>query len=193
MTRYSKTELVRQQIVAATDDLLYHKGYNSMSFSDIAEASGIPRGNLSYHFKTKKDVLNAVLEHRIQGMEAMLADWEETFPRPLERLKRYARIPLNEHENVVHFGCPMGSLNIELGKQQRELQHLSRRQFDIFRQWLEKQFSALLPESCSGDLAMHLLVRTQGIAVMAQAYADEALLKREVDLIMLWLDSQVSS
>ncbi len=189
MATHEKTRQIRQRIVQASDDLLYHKGYNRMSFSDIAKASGIPRGNLNYHFKTKQQVLDAVIEHRLGQTREMLDDWERTHPTPLERLKRYARIPLNERENVSRFGCPMGSLNTELGKQQRELQAVSRMQFDLFREWLTRQFRAWLPERDADALSLRLLARTQGVAVLAHVYADPSLLQREVDDIRVWLES----
>ena len=192
MASHEKSERVRQQIITATDNLLYHKGYNLMSFSDIAAASGIPRGNLNYHFRTKQEVLTAVIEYRLQHMQEMLDDWQQTIHTPLERLKRYAKVPLNEIDNANRYGCPMGSLNTELGKQQPRLQDISRKQFDLFRNWLQQQFHALLPDQDSDNLAMHLLVRTQGLAIMAQSYADQSLLKREVEGIKIWLDSLVN-
>ena len=187
MATRDKTEQIRQHIVETCDDLLYHKGFNRMSFSDIAEASRVPRGNLNYYFRTKEDVLNAVIEHRLNQMKRMLDEWERTIPEPVERLKRYARIPVNELTNVVRYGCPMGSLNSELGKSQHALRDVSRQQFDLFRQWLSEQFGRLGDRTNAEQHAMHLLVWTQGIAAMAQAYHDTALVEREVTLIDQWL------
>jgi len=189
MATHEKTEQVRLQIIKATDDLLYHKGYNLMSFSDIAGASGIPRGNINYHFKTKHEVLTSVIEYRLEQMKSMLEEWRKTIPTPLERLKRYAQIPINELENVSHFGCPMGSLNTELGKVQPQLQSISRVQFDMFRAWLKQQFHAHIPHKDADNLTMHLLVRTQGLAVMSHIYSDQGLIKREVEGIVAWLDN----
>ena len=189
MAEHEKTEHVRLQIIEATDNILYHKGYNLMSFSDIAEASGIPRGNLNYHFKTKHEILSAVIEHRLQKMKSMLEDWDKNISTPIERLKRFTQIPINELENVIEYGCPMGSLNTELGKVQKTLQSVSQQQFDMFRQWLRQQFQKLVPQQNADNLAMHLLVRSQGLAVMSHIYQDEKLVKREVESISIWLDS----
>ena len=188
MANHRQTEQIRRQIIEASDELLYHKGYNLMSFSDIAKASGLPRGNLNYHFKTKQAVLAAVIEHRLQQMRAMLEDWERTIPTPLARLQRFAQVPLNELDNVSRYGCPMGSLNTELGKSQPQLRDISREQLDLFRGWLQQQFGALVPGRDADALALHLLVRTQGLAVMSQLYADRPLVRREVDGIKAWLE-----
>lgn len=191
MAAREKTEAIRRQILQASDSLLYHKGFNLMSFTDIADASNVPRGNLYYYFKTKEEVLAAVIDFRLDNMQKMLQEWESTIDSPLDRLKRYVRIPLNELDNVLHYGCPMGSLNSELGKTQPEQQKISKMQFDVFRSWLQKQFRLLLPDADAEALTMHLLVRTQGFALMASIYGDRKLVKREIASLNAWLDSLV--
>jgi len=191
MAAREKTEQIRQQIIQATDDLLYHKGFNMMSFSDIAEASGVPRGNIYYHFKTKDEVLMAVIEYRISLMQAMLDGWNKTIKTPLKRLKRYAQIPINELDNVVRFGCPMGSLISELGKSQPELQRIVQTQYDTFLKWMRSQFKDLVPDKDAKNLAIQLLMQTQGLAIIAHSYADKKLVRREVKNIESWLDSLV--
>lgn len=193
MAARQKTEQQRQHIIETTDELLYQKGFNLMSFSDIAQASGIPRGNIYYYFKTKDEVLQAVIAHRVAQTQQMLKDWEDTLDSPLDSLKRYADIVLRESPRVTRYGCPMGSLNTELGKAQPALKKISKAQFDIFRKWLKKQFKQLQPEGDSDALAMHLLVHTQGIATMASVYGDNKIIARELPMIHHWLDTVASS
>lgn len=189
MATRTKTEQIRQHIIETTDDLLYQKGFNLMSFSEIAEAADVPRGNIYYYFKTKDDVLAAVIEHRLDLMSQMLASWDDEITTPLARLKRYANIIINELDNVVQHGCPMGSLNTELGKSQRELQLISRKQYDLFLAWLKLQFKEYVPAKNAKNTAMHLLILTQGLAVLAQSYEDKSLVKREIKNIEIWLES----
>lgn len=193
MAARQKTQQQRQQIIEAIDQLLYEKGFNLMSFSDIAEASGVPRGNIYYYFKTKDEVLQAVIEHRLAGMQQMLEQWENTLVEPLACLKRYAEILLNESNRVTRYGCPMGSLNSELGKVQPDLKKISRAQFDLFRKWLKKQFKRLQPNGDAEAMAMHLLVHTQGVATMASVYGDKKLITRELAIINDWLEQVAAS
>ena len=193
MAARQKTEQQRQHIIETTDELLYQKGFNLMSFSDISQASGIPRGNIYYYFKTKDEVLQAVIAHRVAKTERMLKNWENTLDSPLNCLKRYAEIILNESQRVSRYGCPMGSLNTELGKAQPALKKISRAQFEVFRKWLKKQFKRLQPKGDSEALAMHLLVHTQGIATMASIYGDNKIITRELAMIHHWLDPLASS
>ena len=189
MASREKTSQVKQQVVEAADRLFYQKGYNLTSFSDIAESSNIPRGNLNYHFSTKEDVLKAVIQFRVNEMKNMLNEWEKKYKSPLKCLQRYAQIALKVKNEVIQFGCPMGTLNSELGKGQHELQAITREQFDVFEQWIKKQFQLMGHSKNASELVMHLMVRTQGIATMSYIHGDTRLIKREVQLILSWLES----
>lgn len=43
----------QQHIIQTVDRLIYEKGFNVMSFKDIAEACGLSKGNLYYYFKNQ--------------------------------------------------------------------------------------------------------------------------------------------
>ena len=51
----------REHIVRAADELFYKQGFEHTSFADVAHAVGISRGNFYYHFKTKDEILAAVI------------------------------------------------------------------------------------------------------------------------------------
>lgn len=187
MVSREKTEQVKQQVVEAADQLFYQKGYNLTSFSDIASASKIPRGNLNYHFSTKSEVLVAVIEYRVSEMRKMLNSWEEEYKTPVERLQRYAQIATNVKKEVIQYGCPMGTLNSELGKVQRDLQAITREQFVVFEQWIKKQFQLMGCDKNAAELTMHLMVWTQGVASMAYIHQDTRLIQREAKSLAAWL------
>lgn len=51
----------RNLIVEEADALFYESGFEATSFAEIAKAVGISRGNFYHHFKTKDDILDAVI------------------------------------------------------------------------------------------------------------------------------------
>ena len=193
MAAREKTEQVRQQVVEAADQLFYQKGYNLTSFSDIAATSKVPRGNLNYYFSTKDEVLSAVIRYRLDGMQQMLKSWELEYKTPLQRLQRYAHIVSNVKKQVIHYGCPMGTLNAELAKTQQELQAITIEQFKMFELWIKKQFQLMGHVKKAGDLTMHLMVWTQGISTMAHVHQDAGLIQKEVKSITAWLTSLVDA
>jgi len=184
-----KGEINRQRIVDAANRLFYQRGYNQTSFSDIAGAAGLSRGNFYYYFKTKDDILAAVIRLRIDSIRAMLAEWEAASPSPRERLKRYARILLRTEEDILRYGCPMGSLAVELSKTQLALHSQAAEMFTLFREWLEDQLRRVGRGDDAGFLALHLLAIAQGISLMGNIFSDPQFLKQEVARLEAWIDS----
>ena len=65
----------REKIIAAADQLFYQLGYDKTSFGDIADMVKISRGNFYHHFKSKNDILNAVIEFRLLQTKKTLSEW----------------------------------------------------------------------------------------------------------------------
>lgn len=57
----------KNEILDAAEELFAAKGYEETSTGDILDRVGIARGTLYYHFKSKEDILDALIE-RINGM-----------------------------------------------------------------------------------------------------------------------------
>jgi AcrR family transcriptional regulator len=182
-----KGEKTRAEIVACAKDLFYRRGYAGTSFSDIVEAAGVYRGNIYHYFKTKDEILEAVLTQRIQEFRALQEEWERQCPDPSDRLMRFVEMIAQSENELVRFGCPIGTLNTELGKARHDLQCSAKAMFDLFRDWLAKQFVALGRAAEAQRLALHLLGRAQGISVIAHVYQDTALLQREVATLRAWV------
>ena len=181
-------ESVRREIVEAANRLFYQRGYNQTSFSDIAQASWIPRGNFYYYFKTKDDILAAVIEVRIESIRAMLAAWDVAEQNPRLRLKQFAQMILGSEKDLLRYGCPMGSLNIELGKAQPALKAKAKKMFDLFIDWLTTQLAAMGQQN-AGRVAMDVMARAQGVAVMTQVYGDRNYLLAQLAEFDAWIES----
>lgn len=183
-----KGKISRERIIEAANRLIYIKGYNQTSFADVADTVGITKGNLHYHFKSKDELLDAIIEHRLQGITQLLADWDKQYPEPRDRLHRFTQMIINDQQDVVRYGCPMGSLNVELGKNQIPLRDRSREMFDVFGNWLDNTFK-LLGRRDYKRLSQHLLAMAQGAALMSYVYTDPKMLKDEQKMINEWIDS----
>lgn len=185
----TKGEGNRQRIVNAADDLFYRRGYNQTSFQDISDATGIPRGNFYYYFKTKDEILNAVVNSRIADLTAMLNQCEATSDEPRERLLAFSNMLDIMSDDVIQSGCPIGSLSSELAKDNAELHPVAQQAFTLLRDWAKQQFSAL-GLSDADELAMDLLAKMQGVTVMACAFKDAEFIKRSHRDIKNWIDTK---
>lgn len=181
--------VTRDQIVEAADQLFYRQGYDHTSFSDIAEAVKISRGNFYYHFKSKDEILDAVIAGRLVNTQTMLDRWEAQGKTPADRIRSFIRMLIANRADIKMHGCPVGSLCTELAK----LEHASRAEanklFTLFRVWLKRQFVELGFGEKADALAMHLLARSQGVAALATAFHDEKFIRHEVQEMNDWLTS----
>lgn len=184
----TKGEKTRAEIIDSAKTLFYERGYAGTSFSDIVDAAGVYRGNIYHYFKSKDEILQAVVDQRLDEFRALLAQWEAQSSQPKERIRLFVNMIAGRKNDLVRYGCPIGTLNTELAKDQRELQQSSKALFDLFCDWLTSQFAALGHAKEARSLALHLLCRAQGISVVAHVYEDAKLLKREVGKLGTWID-----
>lgn len=183
----------RQRIIEVADQLFYEHGYEHTSFSQVAGEMGISRGNFYYHFQTKDDILDAVIERRLQSTDDMLNRWANEANTPLGRLKCFVRILAVNSTSIRRHGCPVGTLCTELSKLNHPAHRQAKKLFLLFRTWIRKQFKELGLVDNADSLAMHLLALSQGVATVANAFQDKAFLDSEVCRIEQWLDSVSSS
>ncbi len=177
----------RARIVEAADQLFYKRGYNQTSFSDIADITGIPRGNFYYYFKTKDEILSAVVDARVKQYQAALNDCDKASDDPRERLLAFADMLSSNEDTIVESGCPIGTLCSELAKGNGTLQSKSREVFEVVRDWLAKQFAELGFDDAD-DRAMDMLARMQGVSVISSAFKDSAYLKRSINDLKVWIN-----
>lgn len=183
----------RDRIVEAADRLFYRRGYEHTSFADIADTVRISRGNFYYHFRTKDEILDAVIQARLANTGDMLAQWDIEAKEPADRIRSFIDILIANRADIKRYGCPVGTLCGELAKLSHPSQGDASRVFTLFRTWLRRQFELLGRKADADALAMHLLARSQGIATLASAFHDEKFIKQEVQQLYDWLRSCTAS
>lgn len=188
----SKGDQTRAQIVASARQLFYEHGFDGASFSSIVDATGLLRGNIYHYFKSKDDLLLAVVESRLAEFGELLRQWEAAHPEPCQRLLAFTGMITGRSGDLVQYGCPIGTLNSELGKDRKDLQDVARSLFDLFRDWLAAQFAAL-GHPQPAQAALHLLGRAQGVALLGHVYRDEDLLTREIGELRRWIGEQCAA
>jgi AcrR family transcriptional regulator len=98
---------VRDHIRRVALELFIEEGYDKTSLREIAEKLGVTKAALYYHFPTKDDIVNSLIEQRIAAVDELIA-WAEGQPRTtdmrLEFIRRYAQLHHQlAHDNVIRF------------------------------------------------------------------------------------------
>lgn len=183
----------RSRIIEAANQLFYQRGYEQTSFSNIAEAVRISRGNFYHHFKSKDEILSAVIDLRMKNTQKMLTDWAQETTLPIDRVCSFFNMLIANREPLMSYGCPVGSLCSELARLNHGSQLEASRLMVLFREWLSEQLRLLGFNDEAEALAMHLLVCSQGIATLANTFKDETFIRREVEFLNAWLDAKLQA
>ncbi|MFJ5564278.1 TetR/AcrR family transcriptional regulator [Lysinibacillus xylanilyticus] len=119
----------RNEILDAADELFGQKGFDGTSTNDILEKVGIARGTLYYHFKSKEDIMDALIERyntQILGSAKEIASNKN--------------IPV--HERIVRV---VMALNISGGNGKEIIDHIHRPQNALMHQKIQKVIINGLP------------------------------------------------
>ncbi len=134
---------VRDRIVRSALRLFAEKGYGSTSVAEILAAADVNSGSLYYVFPGKQDVLLAVLEAYCEGLEPMLLRpaWESVSD-PIERvfalLAKYRALLASTD---CTYGCPIGSLALELHEPDPAVRELLAKNFQGWVDAIERCFN----------------------------------------------------
>ena len=79
----------REELLRVSARLFREKGFDGTSVRDISSAAGMHSGSPFYHFKTKRDILVAVME---EGLAEGLRKTEEVMALPLPPEQRLIRL-----------------------------------------------------------------------------------------------------
>lgn len=86
--RYRKSEASRRQVLDAAIQTLAARGFAHTSVSDIAEAAGMSKGAVHYHFSRKAELISQVLARCLEVTEERLrAAWDAP-GSPSDKIRR---------------------------------------------------------------------------------------------------------
>lgn len=187
----TKGERIREHILSSADQAFYQFGYTATAFSRLAECAGIPKGNFYYYYKTKDAILEDVLQRRLQLIQTQLVQWNQSSSDPRKRILCFIQMLMDNADNLSRLGCPIGTINAELGKSEIADQKLARSLIVAYVDWLREQFSVLVNEEQAQGLALHLMVMAEGAALLAHAYGDQHIIELEAERMKTWLYEQV--
>jgi TetR/AcrR family transcriptional repressor of bet genes len=89
MGRPSNKEERRAQIILGLQVAMAQKGYEKASIQTIAKAAGLSSGLIHYHFKTKQEILVALINNLNNSAQDRFNAYLEQANTPTERLHAY--------------------------------------------------------------------------------------------------------
>ncbi|WP_438948538.1 TetR/AcrR family transcriptional regulator [Streptomyces atratus] len=178
----------RQRLMAAAARVLHEQGVERTTIADIAQAADVPAGNVYYYFKTKGELVEAALSEHTRHLEALTGSLDQ-LADPRERLKGLVDAWVGQRDTAARYGCPTGTLAVELDKRADGGLDLSvgqviRRLLD----WVEQQFREMGVPDPEG-LSLTFVGAYQGMSLLSSALRDPEIMTREGARLVRWLDT----
>lgn len=187
MTRTPRNDK-RERLVNAADKLIYEQTFHTTTLADIAKLADVPLGNVYYYFKTKEAIMDAVLHKRASEFRVLFQQWEQ-IPDVRQRLVALLKHQLDQAEILCRFGCVIGSLCQELGKQGGVVaQSASVLLADILK-WIESQFTQLGKGDHAKQLSEFLMANLQGMSLLCVTFKTPDYLHRQSAHLENWLQT----
>jgi AcrR family transcriptional regulator len=177
----------RERLIASARELVHRRGVERPTLAEIAEAADVPAGNVYYYFKTKDQLIQAVVDSHEAHVRELLASLNRR-RTPAARLKGLARNWVEAKDLVAAEGCPLGTLSVELNNHGNGLDCQAPKLFSALLDWCEEQFREL-GRTDPRDDAMTLFSTVQGAALLASAFRDPEILASQVQRLNRWIDS----
>ena len=170
----------RERIVHAAMELFWEKGYQSTSVADLLKRAEAHSGSLYHFFPGKQDVLVAVLQAYERGIDEMLlAPVWKGVDDPIERVF----VLLAKYRELIvmtgcTYGCPIGSLALELHEPDPPVRALLAANFTAWAERIERclvEAGERLPREVDRRaLALFVLTTMEGGVMLARTYRDVA-------------------
>jgi TetR/AcrR family transcriptional repressor of nem operon len=176
-----------RSLVEAAARLFHQQGFEHTSLADIAAAAEVPLGNVYYYFKTRDELLKAVVEKRLESNRAMRAGFE-AIADAKERLIAYVATFAERAEESTAYGCPVGGLCQEANKQGGTVAEEAAVLLRDAWEWLARQFRAMgCREAQARDYATRIVAARQGSILLSNTFKDPYYIRLETERLKEWL------
>lgn len=180
------TPSTRERLIATAMTLFWEKGYDSTSVADVLQKAGVNSGSLYHFFPGKQDLLLAVLDAYHRGIGPMLLEpaWKGV-DDPIEKVfALLARYRQGIVMTKCAYGCPIGSLALEIHEPDPPVREALARNFEAWVAAIEECLAAARGRLPAGTdrraLAEFVLTTMEGAVMQSRTHRDVAYFDRSV-------------
>lgn len=188
----------RKRLVESARELFLERGYEAVGVAEILKKSGVNSGSLYYFFKTKEELLLAVLDWYLEHLHPEVIDpARQACSDPIEQvfavMGGYRQL-LTMTE--CRIGCPIGNLALEMSDKSEAVRAKIAQNFENWRSALRDMFAGAkerLPAGTDCDaLATFCLTVMEGGVIQARAHRSLAPFEKSIALLRDYVERLVA-
>jgi len=176
--------------------LVQTRGFNGFSYADIAEALGVTKASLHYHFPSKADLGERLIERYEAGFLDTLAGIDKAQQGAAQKLRRYAKI----YADVLRANrmCLCGMLASDYATLPKPMRERVRHFFDENERWLVRvldegrKAGQLAFKGAPIDLARMIVASLEGAMMLARSYGEPPRFDAAAERVIAELEARKS-
>jgi TetR/AcrR family transcriptional repressor of nem operon len=177
-----------ERALDVAEQLVQVRGFNGVSYADVAAELGVTKAALHYHFATKAELGEALIDRYTARFEAALGEIDEGSSDAASKISAYATIYLDVLRQQRM--CLCGMLAAEYQTLPAPMQHAIVRFFDINETWLEvvlnegQQAGTLRHRGSARDAARIVIGTLEGAMLVARLHNDPSRLEAATNQLL---------
>ncbi len=191
-----KGDQTRQRIIEKALQVFSVKGYFNTSVSDLLDVTGLTKGGLYCHFKSKEDIWYAVYDEAVAIWRQAVFKKVEGIRDPLERIGHIVDRALKDYlgGDLFEGGCFFVNMLVELSDQSSSMsRHILKGFVDfsrLFQMWLleASQRGLIPPHTPHREVADFIVVALNGAATLYVSSRDSAVLEETRNQLHFYID-----
>jgi AcrR family transcriptional regulator len=186
----------RQDIITKSLQVFSVKGYFNTSVNDILAVTGLTKGGLYGHFRSKEDIWYAVYDQAVMIWRDIVLKDADKIVDPLERIEKTIEKDMKNYlgADVFDGGCFFFNMLVELSGQSSSMAGSILKGFikfsGLIRDWLkEADQKGLLKDGLDLDeIANFIVISLNGAAPLYVATRDSRVWKQTVSQLRYYID-----
>ena len=188
-----KRQNTREKLLDITFEEVYINGYASTSVDTILKRASVPKGSMYHHFKSKKELVLAMVKERLYPKmdEFFKLNNTGTAYEALEKLF----IAMSKNRMLITYGCPMYRLMVELSPVDKDFDKLFTEKYTqlvaSFKILLQKDVKAGLLNNKldTKEFASFVIHSTWGVLSLSPTLSSSKNFLKDTDYILQLLKS----
>ncbi len=187
----TRGDATKERILAAAEELVFERGYAGTSLDEIIEKVGLTKGAFFYHFKSKADLAQGIIERFSRQEQVMFEQWAE-------RASALADDPLQDILLFFKFfeefvdgmdtplpGCMFASYTYQSGEFSEAINAQVQTELTEWGALFERKFEKLIAwraprmSATSSELTEAAMCVIEGALLLGRVYKDSKLLVRQ--------------
>ncbi len=194
MTKGAET---RRAIIRQAAPIFNRKGYEGAAMSDLMDATGLEKGGIYRHFKSKQQLAAEAFDYAWDVAFQLRTKDTEQIPNSVDRLQQWVRNFRERREGLVPGGCPLLNTAIDADNGNFVLRRKAERALDGWMDRLRKtveqgkRAKEIRVEVDADEVAATIISTLEGSLMISRLQRSERAIDQGCRHLVRYLESEV--